>query len=403
MFSLNVRLAAFYFCYYGTVGAFMAYWTPYLLARGLSASEVGIAFALMGLSRAIVPVLWGWWADRHGERMSMIRLAALASLLIFAAIPLVQTVPAVMALMLCYTLFWNALLPQFEVVALNHLRDGGGEYSHVRLWGSVGFVASVLGVGPMLDRIGVQWEPWLVAVLFAGMAITAWAVPEHRAAPAAGGGAAAGPRPAMLAVLRQRAVIALLLVCFCSQLSFAPYYNFFTVFLERHHYSRGFAGQLWALAVIAEIVFFVFSARLLRAAGARRLMIAALSTTILRWLLIGFGVDSLALLVIAQLLHASSFACYHVVAMHYVQTLFPPALHGRGQAVYNSAAYGVGGSIGSISSGYLWDAIAPEWLFAIAAAVALAGTVLAWRFLPLGQHELLITPATRSKKEAVAE
>lgn len=382
MSSLNVRLAGFYFCYYGTVGAFMAYWTPYLLARGLSATQVGVAFGLMGVSRATVPVLWGWWADRRGERMGMIRLAAMASLLIFAAIPLVQTVPAVMALMLAYTLFWNALLPQFEVVALNHLRDSGGEYSRVRLWGSVGFVGAVLGVGPLLDALGVLWEPWLVAVLFAGMALAAWAVPDHRAAPVAADALPAGPRPSMLVVLRQPAVIALLLVCFCSQLSYAPYYNFFTVFLERHGYSRGFAGQLWALAVIAEIVLFVFAAPLLRRAGARRLMIAALLTTTLRWLAIGLGVDSLWVLLAAQLLHASSFAAYHLVAMHYVQTLFPPALHGRGQALYNSAAYGIGGSLGSIASGLLWDAASPEALFMVAAAVALIGTVLAARYLP---------------------
>ena len=384
MLSLKVRLAAFYFCYYGTVGAFMAYWTPYLLARGLSATEVGVAFGLMGVSRATVPVLWGWWADRRGERMGMIRIAALASLLIFAAIPLVDSVPAVMALMLCYTLFWNALLPQFEVVALNHLRDGGGEYSRVRLWGSVGFVGAVLSVGPLLDGIGVQWEPWLVAVLFAGMAAAAWAVPDHRAAavPADSASSETADKPSIMRALRQPAVLALLLVCFCSQLSYAPYYNFYTVYLERHHYSRGFAGQLWALAVVAEILLFYFSGRLLGAVGARRLMIAALSTTVLRWLLIGFGADSLVLLLAAQLLHASSFATYHLVAMHYVQSLFPPALHGRGQALYNSASYGIGGSIGSVSAGYLWDAIAPEWLFAIAAGVALAGALLAWRWLP---------------------
>jgi PPP family 3-phenylpropionic acid transporter len=382
MFSLKFRLAAFYFCYYGTVGAFMAYWTPYLLARGLSAAEVGIAFGLMGVSRATVPVLWGWWADRRGERMGMIRIAALASLLVFATIPLVDSVPAVMALMLCYTLFWNALLPQFEVVVLNHLRDGGGEYSRVRLWGSVGFVGAVLTVGPLLDRVGIAWEPWLVAVLFAGMALAAWAVPDHRAVPLAVGTAPAGPLPSMLAMLRRPAVQALLLVGFFSQLSYAPYNNFFTVFLERHHYSRGAAGQLWSLAVVAEIVFFVFATRLLSAVGARRMMIAALVTTVLRWLLIGFGVDSLGLLIFAQLLHASSFACYHLVAMHYVQTLFPLGLHGRAQAVYNSAAYGLGGSIGSVCAGYLWDAASPEWLFTLAALVAMAGSVIAWKRLP---------------------
>ncbi len=385
--KLKLRLAGFYFCYYGTVGAFMAYWTPYLLARGLSATQVGVAYALMGVSRATVPVAWGWWADHSGERMTMIRFAAIVSLLIFIAIPLVKTAGAVMALMLAYTLFWNALLPQFEVVALNHLRDGGGDYSRVRLWGSLGFVATVLSVGPALDALGVEWEPWLVAALFAGMAASAWMVPDHRLLPRTAAMSAV-PVSSLLAVLRRREVIGLLIACLLSQLSFAPYYNFFTVYLTRHGYPRAFAGQLWALAVVAEIVLFFFSARVLRLTGARRLMMLALATAALRWLLIGLAADSLGALIAAQALHALSFACYHLVAMHYVQTLFPPDLHGRGQALYNSAAYGVGGSIGSLASGFLWDAASPEALFVLAAGVAMLGGIVAWYSLPPDQREL---------------
>ena len=376
---LNVRLAAFYFSYYGTVGAFMAYWPPYLLSRGFSAADMGIAYALTGLSRATVPLVWGWWADRSGERMQMIRYAALASLLIFAAIPLAEGVLPVMLLMLAYTMFWNALLPQFEVVALNHLRIGGGDYSRVRLWGSVGFVAAVLSVGPALDWMGVRWEPWLVAVLFAAMAGLAWTVPESQSVIRSPQAAAAAGEQTIGQVLRSRPVQWLLLVCFFSQLSFAPYYGYFTVFLERCGYSRGFAGQMWALAVVAEILMFIFGGRWTARLGAQRLMLVAMASATLRWLLIGFGAQALPLLVLAQLLHATSFACYHLVAMHYVQRLFPPSLHGRAQAIYNSASYGVGGSLGALSSGYLWDAVSPSVLFSLASLAALGGWLAARR------------------------
>ena len=380
--SLNVRLAAFYFSYYGTVGAFMAYWPPYLLSRGFTATDMGIAYALTGLSRATIPLLWGWWADRRGERMQMIRFAALASLLIFAAIPLAEGVLPVMLLMLAYTLFWNALLPQFEVVALNHLRIGGGDYSRVRLWGSVGFVFAVLTVGPALDVMGVRWEPWLVAVLFAAMAALAWTVPDsERVLRRSQADDAATSDESIWQVLKRRPVQWLLLVCFFSQLSFAPYYGYFTVFLERSGYTRGFAGQLWALAVVAEIVTFVFGGRWIARLGAQRLMLVALGSAVLRWLMIGFGAQWLPMLVLAQLLHATSFACYHLVAMHYIQRLFPPALHGRAQALYNSVSYGVGGSLGALASGYLWESVPPLVLFSLAATAA-AGGVLAARRLP---------------------
>jgi PPP family 3-phenylpropionic acid transporter len=371
------RLASFYFFYYATVGAFMPYWSPYLEARGFSAVQMGLAYAVMGLSRSVVPLAWGAWADRRGARVDLIRRASLAALLLFLVIPFAPSVGWIAALMIGYTLFWHALLPQFEVVALNHLHASGGDYGRVRLWGSVGFVVAVLGLGAALDRTGILWLPGLVGVFWLGMAVTAWRVPEP---PTFQGDQLV--TASLRKVLRDPAVLALLLVCFASQLSFAPYYNFFTLFLIKHDYSRGFAGLLWALGVIAEIIMFMYMGRVIKRFGARKVMLAAMLGTGLRWLLTALAVDSMPVLLLVQISHALTFGAYHATAMHYVQRKFPGALHGRGQAVYNGVAYGLGGSIGSLVSGYLWESISPESVFLGAALVAFLGLAVAWRRLP---------------------
>jgi PPP family 3-phenylpropionic acid transporter len=371
------RLSSFYFFYYATVGAFMPYWSPYLEARGFSPAQMGIAYGLMGGMRTIVPVAWGWYADRRGRRIGLIRAASIAALVSFMAIPFVPGVFWVGAVMVAYTLFWHALLPQFEVVTLNHLLARGGDYARVRVWGSVGFVVSVVGLGVLLDRSGILWLPWLVACFWIGMALSSWLVPEPASVLHA-----AGPAPSIWTALRHPGVIALLLVCFCSQLSFAPYYNFFTLFLERHGHARSLAGSLWAIAVIAEIIMFIHAGRAIARFGPRPLMIAAMLTATLRWMLTAAVVDSLPLMVLLQTSHAISFALYHAVAVHYVQRMFPGALQGRGMAIYNAVAYGVGGSLGSLVSGYIWEGVSPESVFLSAALVAAAGTWIAVRRLP---------------------
>jgi PPP family 3-phenylpropionic acid transporter len=371
------RLAGFYFFYYATVGAFIPYWASYLEARSFSAVQMGIAFALMGVSRSIVPVLWGIWADRSEQRIRLVRVSAAVSLLLFLSIPFVDERWAIVVLMVGYSLFWHALLPQFEVVALNHLARSGVDYSRVRLWGSVGFVVAVLALGPVLDRYGMLPLPFLVALMWIGMVVSAWRVAEPPMAYAMD-----APRVSIWGVLRRPEVIALLIACFASQLSFAPYYNFFTLFLERHGYSRGMAGLLWALGVTAEVGLFLVMRPLIQRFGVRPLMLAALGATVLRWLVIGLAVDSLALLLLAQLAHALTFGAYHAVAVHYIQRFFPGRLQGRGQAIYNALAYGVGGSVGSLASGWLWDHVSPESTFISAALMALLGFWVAWRRLP---------------------
>ena len=374
--SLNARLSGFYFFYYATVGAFMPYWSLYLEARSFTAAQMGVAFALMGVTRSIMPIVWGWYADLTGRRMALIRWSVLVSLGLFLCIPFSSGIVAITLFMTAYSIFWHALLSQFEVVALLHLLAVKGDYSRVRLWGSVGFVAAVLGLGPILDAVGILPLPWLCAALFAAMALSAWAVPE---APAP----AAAPTDSVpiLDVLKRPAVQALLLACLLSQLSFAPYYNFFTLFLERHDYTRGMAGFLWSLAVLAEIGLFLVMGRLIAAFGSRKLMLAVLAATTLRWVLTPLLVDSLALLVLLQLSHALTFGAYHALAVYYVQRYFPGSMQGRGQAFYNAAAYGVGGSVGSLASGYIWEHVSPEAVFFAAAIAALAGWWISWRRL----------------------
>ena len=112
----------------------------------------------------------------------------------------------------------------------------------------------------------------------------------------------------------------------------------------------------------------VFLALLLAATGAR-------------WLLTAWLVDSLPLLVLLQLTHALTFGAYHALAVYYVQQYFPGSLQGRGQAFYNAAAYGVGGSLGSLGSGYLWEHVSPEAVFVAAGLAALLGWWIAWRWM----------------------
>ena len=164
-------------------------------------------------------------------------------------IPFVDGVWAITAAMLAYNLFWQALLSQFETVSMVHLARTGGDYSRVRLWGSVGFVVSVLSLGPLLDLLGILPLPWLVGVMWIGMIVASFLVPETPVVPHDPD----VPLTGFGTVLWRPEVMALLIACLCSQMSFAPYYNFFTLFLERHGHARSLSGVLWAVAVVAEI------------------------------------------------------------------------------------------------------------------------------------------------------
>ena len=134
-----------------------------------------------------------------------------------------------------------------------------------------------------------------------------------------------------------------------------------------------------SFAVVAEVVLFLLMPRLLSRFALRTILLASLLLTALRWLLIGFLVDNLPVLLFAQCLHAASFASHHAAAIEIVRRLFS-AHPGQGMAIYSGFSYGAGAAGGAILSGVFWT-VSPLATFVAAALIALLAAVLVWRFV----------------------
>lgn len=373
---IHRRLAAFYFCFYGVLGAFLPYWALWLAAEGLAPVQIGMVFGSLGLSRIVVPVFWGWLADRSGAPLQIVRVTAWLATLCFAAMAAAPDFVWMLAGVLAYAVFWHACLPLYETVALDHLQRTGYPYPRVRLWGSVGFVLAVVLIGAALQSFSIRFLPLLIVVLMTAMTLSTYRL---TAAPRATGRVQAVVPLAR--VLRQPAVLALLAVCFLSQLSFAPYYGFFSVYLQAAGYSPLAIGGLWAWGVIAEILIFLRTGELLARFGAGRILVLAMLSTGLRWGMLPTVVDSVLGLVLLQTLHLASFGLYHTAAIVLIRRYFAGDLQSRGQALYSAVSFGLGGALGGYCSGWLWTRISPDGVFWLAALAGVLGAVIAYRWL----------------------
>jgi PPP family 3-phenylpropionic acid transporter len=376
--SLYLRLSGFYLCYCAILGVFLPYWSLYLQSLGFVPARIGELTALTLVTKVLAPNAWGWLADHTGRRMASVRLACLLALLFFAGVyPAGAAFLGMGLVVFLFSFFWNAALPQFESITLNHLGTQVHLYSRIRLWGSVGFIVAALLAGMLVQRLGINSVPAMLLLLFCALWLNSLAVPEkqHRQEPL--------QQQLLSGVLRHPPVAALLLVGFFNQLSHGPYYAFFSIYLEGIGYSRTLIGSLWDLGVVAEIGIFLLMPRLLPRLGARRLLLTAMLLTSLRWLLISGFARQLTLLLLAQTLHAFSFGAYHAVAIHLIHQFFTGGLQGRGQALYSSLSFGAGGALGSLAAGYLWSSWGAEVTYLLAAGISTLGFLVAWRGLRL--------------------
>ena len=368
--ALYWQLAGFYFFYFGYIGAFAPYFTLYLDSLGYTAALIGTLMALPQAMRIFAPHLWGYLSDRHDTRVRVACLAGLAGtfcyLGVFAGTQHVWL--AVSISLWCF--FWSAALPLVETTTLDHLGSRGGDYGRIRLWGSVGFIVAVIGVGGLLDRAPIGVLLWVVLATMLGTLACIWRVPESRH------DRHAEPNAPITQVLKRPEVMALITACFLMAVAHGPYYTFFSIYLVDQGYSKSAIGWLWAIGVMAEIAVFAWLPWVYRSFSASTLLLASLALAVARFSLIAWAVHSVAALVVAQLLHAATFGVFHSAALASIHRLFRGPNQARGQAAYSSLSYGLGGTLGGLGSGWVWQPWGPTATFAAAAACALLGFLL---------------------------
>ena len=366
------RLSGYYFFYFAFIGAFSPYFGLYLQSLNFSAWDIGLLMSQMQLMRMFGPNLWGWLADHYGRRMRIIRLAGVIALAGFSAFFWLDRLPGMLVAMALLAFFWSAALPLVETLTFDHLREQRGRYSRVRLWGSIGFIVAVMGAGALLDQVppvGVLWVCWgiLLGILLLGLILPDAATAPH-----------AHDAEPIIDILRQPRVAALMAACLAMSAAHGAFYVFYSIHLDGHGYSRTEVGMLWSLGVLAEIVVFLWMADLARRFSLRIILLACFATAVLRFLLMGWGVESVFVMVLVQLMHGLTFGAYHASAIAAVNAWFPGRTQGRGQALYSSLSFGAGGLLGALISGWTWDAWGAGWTFTVGSLFGLLGFLLVW-------------------------
>lgn len=364
------RLSGFYFFYFAFVGAMAPYWGLYLHSLEFNAFQIGVLMSLLQVMRIFAPNIWGHIADKTGKRVTIVQLAALVCLVAFVGVFWATSFWPLFLVMSLISFFWSASLPLVEATTLSHLKERTERYGRIRLWGSVGFILVVVGLGAALDRFPVSLVLWVVLGLLVGIVLTARVMPEaemvrqdHEHTP-------------LGRVARRPEVWALIVAAMLMAAAHGPYYTFFTIHLVETGYSKTLAGWLWALGVVCEIGVFLVMPRVFARVRPETVLLATLLAAGLRFVLIGFLAGNLPVLLFAQLLHALTFGAYHASAMALVHRHFTGRNQARGQALYNSLAFGVGGTFGSLYAGGAWDSLGSAGTFTLASGFALLAALV---------------------------
>lgn len=351
---MTLLIAAFYFFYFSIVAIYVIFLPKVLSMVGYSPSDIGILFAAGPLVRFMLPFLF-----LKGIKLDLKVFNTALVVLLFSTISFFGTIEYFWPLLFSNIFMgigMSLILPYIEVIALSLI--GKESYGRVRLFGSIGFILVALLLVRFLDTS-------TTALLFLLVVVTATFLFAYTIAHLDNKKAAA-PESIEGKRLDLLAHWPLWLGLTLMQVSFGPFYNFFTIYETAHGLSLQTTIYLWSFGVIAEIILFYFQGPLLRH-NLLKLLELSLLVTVVRWLLTYLFADDLIVIYFAQSLHAFSFALFHTAAISYLYALYSERK--LAQQFFFGISYGLGGFIGAITAGYIYE-LWPSLLFLYAAFVA---------------------------------
>ncbi|MDP4609204.1 MAG: MFS transporter [Burkholderiaceae bacterium] len=355
--------------YFAHIGFFNPYLPLWLQDQGFSLLAISLLTSVQAGTRTFAPYAWGWLSDTTGERVKLLRFGGTVALALSLVLWWPLTWPSLFIVLLLMFTHTSAMMPMSEA-ALAHLVTIDGKfdpkrYGRVRVWGSIGFLVTVVFAGTWFERQGMSAFPiWTSATLLAVVASVWWLSDIKEDMPL--GQARASLREAF----RQPGVRLLFGAIFFHVLAHVGGYVFFSLYLDSLGYSKTVIGMMWAAAVVAEVCWFTMQSRWLPMFSLTGWLLVAAGVATVR-----FGVTAtLAQLwwavALAQVLHAITFAAHHTACIALLSHFFPGRLRGRGQAMYSTIGYGVTGVLGGLGGGVLTTHFGLNSVFWVSTACA---------------------------------
>lgn len=371
-----VPFAALSATYFAHIGFFNPYLPLWLKELGLPIVVISLLTSVQSFTRVFAPYAWGALSDHTGERVRLLRFSAAVALVASCGL-WISGGPWWLGLVLLVLFTHTSSMMSLTEAAMAHLVAGDwGRYGRVRLWGSVGFLATVFLAGAWFERFGMNSFPaWSVATLGAVLACTLW-LPDTREKP---GGLGDSVKEPVGSVLGQPVVRWFFASLMFHVMAHFAIYGFLSLYLDSLGYSRATIGTLWAVSVALEIAWFFGQGRFITAMSMSRWLVVCGAATVLRMALTSGLGGWLAALFVAQLLHALTFATHHTACIALVSRHFPDRLRGRGQALFTVIGYGIGGVVGVLAGGAIASRFGFEIMYAVAAVLGATATLCAWR------------------------
>lgn len=385
----SVRIAGYFVAIFLIQGTYLPFFPVYMSLNGVSEAQIGLVIAAPMVMRIVATPFTMVYADRLSDRRKALVLYSVCSLGIFSLLGFFSGFWPILLIVSAMAVFWTAVLPLSDALAVSLSRRDGSNYGRMRLWGSIAFIGANLGAGAIVEARGGDSVYLLLVAGLGLLVLGSLVLPKVERRPAQD---EPGEGQSTFRLLSRPVFVLVLVAAGLAQASHAFLYGFGSIGWKALGFSGGEIGTLWAVGVIAEIVLFWLSGPVLGRVGPMGLLAIGAGAGVVRWALLPLAGDFPTVFAV-QILHGLTFGATHLGIIHFVASALPERLASTGQGL---AATSVSAAMATMVavSGPLYEAVGGNGYFVMAVLSAAALGILALAAFLSGRARLTTTGAS---------
>lgn len=379
--SSKTWLSTNYFLQFLVTGTFLPFWIVYLTSvKNLSVLEASSIFSMLYIARVISGIFLSPYLIKKYNIDITLKLSVGVGLILAVSYGFTNEKIVLGLITFLFGMIYFMVSPLVEGLASLFLREENIDYGKARTYGSLGFTVIGIIIGGILGYVG-NGALYYILIFLVALYLVFMFLPQPKLVKSLSfeePNTKKEKESLYSWVLKDRNAILLIITVFLYQLSHTAYNNYNALYLESMNISaKWLSGVILNVSVIAEIIFFIFSKRLVKRIKPKNLMIFAGVGAIIRWGALAIF-HNIYVFTIMQTFHAITFAVAHIAFILILNKDYNNKEIIDMQNLYTAICFQLSMAVGLYIMGALWD-ISTSYVFYASAIIAAVGTVVATR------------------------
>ena len=379
--SSKTWLSTNYFLQFLVTGTFLPFWMVYLTSvKNLSVLEASSIFSMLYIARVISGIFLSPYLIKKYNIDITLKLSVGIGLILAVSYGFTNEKIVLGLITFLFGMIYFMVSPLVEGLASLFLREENIDYGKARTYGSLGFTVIGIIIGGILGYVG-NGALYYILIFLVALYLVFMFLPQPKLVKSLSfeePNTKKEKESLYSWVLKDRNAILLIITVFLYQLSHTAYNNYNALYLESMNISaKWLSGVILNVSVIAEIIFFIFSKRLVKRIKPKNLMVFAGVCAIIRWGALAVF-HNIYIFTIMQTFHAITFAVAHIAFILILNKDYNNKEIIDMQNLYTAICFQLSMAVGLYIMGALWD-ISTSYVFYASAIIAAIGTVVATR------------------------